>query len=104
MFKLNTFFSHIMPIEPIQRQIIVSLIYQIAFTFIDFFSTMYFTHAVNDDVLGAYLLFVAYFNIIGLIINGAFVVLCSVFVTVVIVALIALRSYFVDLNSAETFT
>ena len=114
-----------MSIEPIQRQSIVSLICQITFTFIGFLSTMYFAHAVGSGVLGAYFLFVAYFSIIGLIIDGgfggaavkrisegeepdayfsAFVVLRSVFVTVVITALLALRSYFVDLNSAGTFT
>ncbi len=124
MFKLKTFFSRIMSIEPIQRQSIVSLIWQIAFTFIGFLSTMYFAHAVGAEVLGAYFLFVAYFSIIGLMTDGgfggaaikrisegeeqdayfsAFVVLRSVFVTVVLTALIAFRGLFVDLNSAGTF-
>ena len=113
-----------MSIEPIRRQSIVSLIWQIAFTFIGFLSTMYFARAVGAEVLGAYFLFVAYFSIIGLMTDGgfgaaaikrisegeesdayfsAFVVLRSVFVTVVITALLALRSYFVDLDSAGTF-
>ena len=85
---------------------------------------MYFARAVGAEVLGAYFLFVAYFSIIGLMTDGgfggaavkrisegeepdayfsAFVVLRSVFVTVVITALLALRSYFVDLDSAGTF-
>ena len=85
---------------------------------------MYFAHAVGAEVLGAYFLFVAYFSIIGLMTDGgfggaavkrisegeepdayfsAFVVLRSVFVTVVLTALIASRSYFVDLDSAGTF-
>ena len=113
-----------MSIEPIQRQSIVSLIWQVAFTFIGFLSTMYFARAVGAEVLGAYFLFVAYFSIIGLMTDGgfggaatkrisegeepdayfsAFVVLRSVFVIVVLFALIALRSYFVDLDSAGTF-
>jgi O-antigen/teichoic acid export membrane protein len=85
---------------------------------------MYFAHAVGAGVLGAYFLFLAYYGTINLMTDGgfggaavkrisegeepdayfsAFVVLRSVFVTVVIVALIAFRSYFVDLNSSETF-
>ncbi|MFU8766462.1 MAG: flippase [Candidatus Methanoperedens sp.] len=124
MFKLNAFFSRIMSIEPIRRQSLVSLIWQITFTFIGFLSTMYFAHAVGAGVLGAYFLFIAYFGIIGLMTDGgfggaaikrisegeeqdayfsAFVVLRSVFVTVVVVALLALRSYFVDLDNAGTF-
>lgn len=125
MFNLNTILARIMGIEPIQRQSMVSLIWQIAFTFIGFLSTMYFAHAVGASVLGAYFLFVAYLSIIGLVTDGgfggaavkrisegeeqdayfsAFVLLRSVFVTVVVVALIASRSYFVDLDSAGTFT
>lgn len=103
----------------------MSLIWQIAFTFIGFLSTIYFAHAVGAGVLGAYFLFMAYYSIIGLMTDGgfggaaikrisegeepdayfsAFVVLRSVFVTVVITALLAFRSYFVDLDSAGTFT
>lgn len=113
-----------MSIDAIQRQSIVSLIWQIALTFIGFLSTMYFAHAVGAGVLGGYFLFLAYLSIIDLIANGgfgeaaikrisegeeqdayfsAFVVLRSIFVTVVIVALIAFRSYFVDLNDAGIF-
>ena len=113
-----------MSIEPIQRQSIVSLIWQIAFTFIGFLSTMYFAHTVGASVLGGYFLFLAYLSVIGLVTDGgfggaaikrisegeeqdayfsAFVVLRSMFVTVVVVALIAFRSYFVDLNDAGTF-
>ena len=124
MFNLTTIISRIMSIEPVRRQSIVSLIWQIAFTFIGFLSTMYFAHAVGAGVLGAYFLFLAYLGIIGLVADGgfggaaikrisegeepdayfsAFVVLRSVFVTVVLVALITLRGYFVDLDSAGTF-
>jgi len=80
---------------------------------------------VGAEVLGAYFLFVAYFSIIGLMTDGgfggaavkrisegeepdayfsAFVVLRSVFVIVVLTALIAFRGLFVDLDNAGTFT
>lgn len=124
MFKLNTFFSRIMGIGAVQRQSIVSLIWQIAITFIGFFSTMYFARTVGADVLGAFFLFIAYFSIIGLMTDGgfggaaikrisegeepdahftAFVVLRSVFVTVILLVLIAFHRYFVDLESSGTF-
>jgi len=85
---------------------------------------MYFAHTVGASVLGGYFLFLAYLRIIGLATDGgfggaavkrisegeekdayfsAFVVLRSLFVTVVVVALISFRSYFVDLNDAGTF-
>jgi len=125
MSNLKTFFSRIMSIEPIRRQSIVSLVWQIALTLIGFLSTMYFARAVGAGVLGAYFLFMAYLSIIGLMTDGgfggaavkrisegeepdayfsAYVVLCSVFVTVIIMALLTFRSYFVDLDNAGTFT
>jgi len=124
MINFKTFFSRIMSIETIRRQSIVSLTWTIAFTFIGFFSTMYFAHAVGAGVLGAYFLFISYFSIISLMTDGGFggaaikrisegeepdayfsgfVVLRSVFVTVVLVVLIAFRSYFVNLDNAGTF-
>ncbi|KCZ72164.1 membrane protein involved in the export of O-antigen and teichoic acid [Candidatus Methanoperedens nitroreducens] len=120
----DTFLTRIMSIEPVRRQSIVSLIWQIALTFIGFLSTMYFAHAVGAGVLGVYFLFLAYLSIIGLVTDGgfggaavkrisegeeqdayfsAYVVLRSVFVTVVVVVLIAFRSYFAGLNDAGTF-
>ncbi len=113
-----------MGIGAVQRQSIVSLIWQIAFTFIALLSTMYFSHAVGASVLGAYFLFMAYLGIISMITDGgfggaaikrisegeeqdayfsAFFVLRSLFTTAVVIALIAFRSYFVDLDNAGTF-
>ena len=113
-----------MSIDVIRRQSIVSLIWQIALTFIGFLSTMYFARTVGASVLGGYFLFVVYLRIINLVTEGgfgeaaikrisegeeqdayfsAFVVIRSVFVMVVMVALIAFSSYFVDLNDAGTF-
>jgi len=124
MFNLNTILSRIMGIGEVQRQSIVSFIWQIAYTFIGFLSTMYFAHAVGASVLGAYFLFVAYYSIIGMVSDGgfggaavkrisegeepdayfsAFVLLRSIFVTISLLALIAFRSYFVDLDSEGIF-
>jgi len=124
MFYLNTILSRIMGIGEVQRQSIVSFIWQIAYTFIGFLSTMYFAHAVGASVLGAYFLFVAYYSIIGMVSDGgfgvaatkrisegkepdayfsAFVLLRSIFVTISLLALITFRSYFVDLDSEGLF-
>jgi O-antigen/teichoic acid export membrane protein len=113
-----------MKVDEVQRQSIVSLVWQIAFTFVGFLSTMYFAHAVGADVLGGYFLFVAYFSIISLMTDGglggaaikrisegeesdayfsAFVVLRSVFVTIILLVLIAFHRYFVDLDSSGIF-
>ena len=121
MFNFNTFYTRLMSIEEIRRQSIVSLIWQIAFTLIGFLSTMYFAHVVGAGILGAYFLFLSYYSIIGLMTDGgfggaaikrisegeepdayfsAFVVLRSVFVTAVLVVLIAFHSYFVDFDNA----
>jgi O-antigen/teichoic acid export membrane protein len=124
MIKIKNLFSRIIAIEPIRRQSIISVIWQIALTCIGFLSTMYFAHTVGASVLGGYFLFIAYFNIIGLVTDGgfggaaikriseggeqdayfsAFVVLRSLFVTLVVFVLIILRSYFIDLNDGGTF-
>jgi O-antigen/teichoic acid export membrane protein len=121
MFNLNAIFSRIMGIGAVQRQSIVSLIWQIAFTLIGLLSTMYFSHTVGAGVLGAYFLFMAYLGIIGMVTDGGFggaaikrisegeeqdayfsasFVLRSLFTIVIVIALIALRSYF---DTAGTF-
>lgn len=113
-----------MGIGAVQRQSIVSLIWQIAITFIGFFSTMYFARVLGADVLGAYFLFMAYFGIIGIITDSgfegaaikrisegeepdayfsAFVVLRSAFVTVILLVLIAFHRYFVYLDNSGIF-
>lgn len=124
MFKLRSFFSRIMSIEPIRRQSLVSLVWQIAFTLIGFLSTMYFAHSVGAGVLGAYFLFITYYNIIGLMTDGgfggaaikrisegeepdayftAFTVLRLIFTIGVIVVLVVFHSLFVDLNGSGSF-
>ena len=124
MLKLKTLFSRVMSIEPIQRQSIVSFTWQMAYAFIGFLSTMYIARTVGASVVGGYFLFLAYFGIIGFFTDGgfssaagkrisegeeqneyfsAFFVLRSVFVMVIVVALVAFRSYFVDMDRAGTF-
>lgn len=124
MFYYKILFSRIMAIDPVQRQSIVSFIWKILFTFLGFLSTMYFAHAVGADILGAYFLFVAYFNISRIVSDSGFgeaaikrisegeepneyfstsLVLRSLVLGVVILALITFRSYFVDLNDAGVF-
>jgi len=124
MFGLNRIFSRVLSIGEVQRQSIASFVSQIAFTFIGFLSTMYFAHTVGAGVLGAYFLFTAYYGIINMVTDGgfggaaikrisegeeqdeffsAFFVVRSLFVVVVIFALISCRRYFVDLNSAGIF-
>ena len=113
-----------MGIEAVQRQSIASFISQILFTFIGFLSTMYFAHIVGASILGAYFLFTAYLGIIEMVTDGgfggaavkrisegkeqdeyfsAFFILRSLFLFVVILALIAFRRYFIDLNEEGIF-
>jgi len=124
MFNSNTILSRIMGIGEVQRQSIVSLTWQIASTFIGFLSTIYFAHTLGASVLGAYFLFMTYFGIIGMISSGgfggaavkrisegeepdayftAFLLLTSLFVILTVVALIAFRSLFVELDGAGAF-
>ena len=124
MFKFNNIISRIMDIEEVQRQSIVSLIWQIVNTAIGFLSTMYFAHAVGAGVLGAYFLFVTYLNIFGMLSDGgvggsaikrisegeeqdayfsAFFVLRFLLMIAVVFALFVFRGYFVDLDDEGLF-
>lgn len=124
MFNIKTFFSRIMSVGEIQRQSIVSLTWQIIFTIIGFLSTIYFAHTVGASVLGAYFLFLAYYDIIGMVIDGgfgqaaikrisegeeqnayfsAFFVLNSLSVIGIVSALIVFHNKFIEFNSSGTF-
>jgi O-antigen/teichoic acid export membrane protein len=72
MSFINSIFSNILKIDPIQRQSIISLFWQIAFTAIGFLSTMYFAHTVGAAILGSYYLFLAYYGIVGIFTDGGF--------------------------------
>lgn len=124
MFNSNTILSRIMSIGEVRRQSIVSFILQIALTLIGFLSTVYFAHAVGASALGAYFLVMAYYGIISMVTDGgfggaaikrisegeeqdeylsAFLVVRSLFTIGTVAALIAFRSYFVDLNNSGVF-
>ncbi|HIH44334.1 MAG TPA: oligosaccharide flippase family protein [Candidatus Methanoperedenaceae archaeon] len=122
---LDLLFSRLMRIGDVQRQSIVTFVWQIAYTAIGFLSTMYFAHAVGAEVLGAYFLFLAYLGIFSLAADGGlggaavkrisegeepdayfstFFVLRSVLVIATVLLLIVFRDYFVDLNMSRVFT
>jgi len=113
-----------MDIEEVQRQSIVSLIWQIGNTAIGFLGTMYFAHAVGASVLGAYFLFVTYLGIFGMLSDGglggaaikrisegeeqdayfsAFFLLRFMLIIAVVCGLLVFRKYFVDLDNAGLF-
>ena len=114
----------ILKINPVQRQSLISLFWQIAFTAIGFLSTMYFAHTVGAAILGAYFLFTAYNGIFGMVTDGgfgggavkrisegeepdayfsAYFVLRLMFTIIVVLALLVFRDYFVDLNASGMF-
>ncbi|RPJ67773.1 MAG: flippase, partial [Alphaproteobacteria bacterium] len=70
MTNKNILVSRIMKIEQLRRQSLVTLSTTILLTIVGFLSTMYFAHVVGASVLGAYFLFLAYFNTLSLIQDG----------------------------------
>jgi O-antigen/teichoic acid export membrane protein len=113
-----------MGIGIIQRQSILSLIWQISFTFLGLLSTMYFSHTIGASVLGDYFLFVAYLGILGLITDGGFggaaikrisegeeqneyfsasFTICCIFVSIVLIIVIIFRSYFIQFQKSGTY-
>jgi O-antigen/teichoic acid export membrane protein len=121
---LRTTYSRIMNIGNVQRQSIISLFWQIAFTAVGFLSTMYFAHTVGASILGAYFLFLAYDSIISMVTDGglggaavkrisegeeqnayfsAYFVLRVAFTIIVLLTLLVFRDYFVDLNTSGMF-
>jgi O-antigen/teichoic acid export membrane protein len=124
MFNIQILISRIMGISPIQRQSIISLFWQIAFTAIGFLSTMYFAHTVGAAILGAYFLFAAYNGIFSMVTDGglggaavkrisegeepdayfsAYFVLRLLFTIIVVLALLIFKDYFIDLNTSGMF-
>lgn len=122
MFSVKSVFSNILKVDPIQRQSIISLFWQIAITAIGFLSTMYFAHTVGATILGAYFLFLAYDGIFSLFTDGgfggaalkrisegeepdayfsAYFVLRFSFTITVILFLLAFKNYFEDLLTLD---
>lgn len=121
---LNNTIARILNINPVQRQSIISLFWQIAFTAIGFLSTMYFAHTVGAAILGAYFLFTAYHGIFSMVTDGgfggaavkrisegeesdayfsAYFVLRFIFTIIVVLTLLVFKDYFVDLNTSGMF-
>jgi len=113
-----------MNIGTIQRHGMITLFWQLVLTAIGFLSTMYFAHAMGASVLGAFYLFMAYWSILDLALDGglggaaikrisegeeeeayfsAFFVLRSIFIFIILFALIAFKKFFVDLSSSGLF-
>ena len=124
MYNISAIFSNVLKIDPIQRQSIISLFWQIAFTAIGFLSTMYFAHTVGAAILGAYFLFLTYNGIFGLVTDGgfggaavkrisegtepdvyfsAFFILRLSFTILVVLILLVFKDYFVELNDSSIF-
>ncbi len=124
MYNITAIFSNILKIDSIQRQSIISLFWQIAFTAIGFLSTMYFAHAVGASILGAYFIFLSYNGIFGLVTDGGFggaavkrisegkepdayfsasIILRLAFTILVVLILLWFKNYFVELNSSNMF-
>ncbi len=120
----TSIFSRIMNIDAVQRQSIITLFWQLAFTAIGFVSTMYFAHAVGAGILGSYFLLIAYYSIFNMVSDGgfggaaikriseggeqneyfsAFFALRSIFVIATLLFLIVFRDFFVDLNESGLF-
>lgn len=121
---INNIFSRIMNIGTIQRQGMITLFWQLILTAIGFLSTMYFAHTVGAGVLGAYFLFMAYYGIFGLVLDGglggaaikrisegeeedayfsAFFAIRFIFIFILLICLIAFQEYFVDLSNSGLF-
>lgn len=124
MFNVSFLLQRIMSINPIQRQSLITVFWQIAFTFVGFLSTIYFAHAVGAAILGSYFLFLAYNSVFSFVTDGgfgsaavkrisegeepdayfsAYFALRLVFTIVVLITLLIFRPYFVDLDSAGMF-
>lgn len=124
MLKITAIFSNILKIDPIQRQSIISLFWQISFTAIGFLSTMYFAHTVGASILGSYFLFLAYYGIFSMVTDGgfggavikrisegeepntyfsAYFILRLIFTITGILILLVFKDYFVDLNNSGIF-
>jgi len=118
------FFQQFMNMEPVRRQSLIHIGANIAITAVGFLSTVYFAHVLGPSVIGAYFLFLAYFSLFSLIIDGGFTnatakrisegkdpgefytasaVLRILLFLVSIVILFLLRPYLVDLNSGDLF-
>jgi len=117
-------FDQLMNIEPVRRQSLIHICTSIAITAIGFLSTVYFAHVLGPSILGAYFLFLAYFAIFNLVVDGGFgnatakrisegkdqeeyysasAVLRILLLVISLAILVAVRPLLVDLNSGDLF-
>lgn len=124
MIQKPEFFHQFMNMEPVRRQSFIHIGTNITITAVGFLSTFYFAHVLGPSILGAYFLFLAYFGIFNLIVDGGFgyatakrmsegkdkeeyysasAALRLLLLLVSLVILMAIRPYLVDLNLSDLF-
>ena len=72
MYHLSQLYQHIMSIDAVQRQTMVTLFSRIVLTLFGYLGTMYFARTVGASVLGSYFLFMAYYGVCTMILDGGF--------------------------------
>ena len=121
---INKYFSKYMSIGVIQRQSALLLFWRLMMTLVGFVSTIYFARILGASALGSYFLFLAYYGIFTLVVDGgfgeaavkrisegldanafftAFLFQRIAFVAILLSILIMTRLYFVDLNDSGLF-
>lgn len=120
VFGSSDILLRIMGIDPVKRQSLISLISNISLTAVGFLSTMYFAHVLGAGTYGVYSLFLAYYGVSNLLIDGgfggaavkrisegkeqneyfsAFVVIKLITLTIIISGLILILNNFPDINN-----
>lgn len=61
-----------MQIDAVQRQTMLTLLSRIALTLLGYLGTIYFARTVGASVLGAYFLFIAYYGVCTMVLDGGF--------------------------------
>ncbi len=118
------FFQQFMNMEAVRRQSLIHIGTNIAITAVGFLSTFYFAHVLGPAILGAYFLFLAYFSLFNLVVDGGFggatakrmsegkdqeafysaaVSLRLLLLVVSIGMLFVIRPYIADLDSSDLF-
>ena len=121
---IKNYISKYMGIGVIQRQSALLLFWRLTMTLVGFISTIYFARTLGAYVLGSYFLFLAYYGIFTLVVDGgfgeaavkrisegldpnafftAFLFQRIAFVAILLPILIVVRPYFVDLNNSGLF-
>ncbi|MBP7509519.1 MAG: oligosaccharide flippase family protein, partial [Prolixibacteraceae bacterium] len=124
MIKNPAFFKQFMNMEAVRRQSLIHIGTNIAITAVGFLSTFYFAHVLGPSILGAYFLFLAYFGLFNLIVDGglgnaaakrmsegkdqeefysAAAVLRLILLAFSLGILFLFRPYLVDLNASDLF-